>query len=90
MSSLSINGQGDPSVWWRENDFAKLHVWEAIEGVDPCRHHRVYTVVGMVNRGHVFYRPRHTDAPQELSHLGGRGEYSGFPENREVAGEPRS
>tara|TARA_B100000683_G_C12422966_1_gene528580 strand:- start:904 stop:1242 length:339 start_codon:yes stop_codon:yes gene_type:complete len=33
MSSLSINGQGDPSVWWRENDFAKLHVWEAIEGV---------------------------------------------------------
>lgn len=33
MGSLSINGQGDPSVWWRENDFAKLHVWEAIEGV---------------------------------------------------------
>ena len=20
-------------MWWRENDFAKLHVWEAIEGV---------------------------------------------------------
>ena len=44
----------------------------------------------MVDRGNVFYRPRHTDAPQERSHLGGRGEYSGVPENREVAGEPRS